>query len=72
MKQCLLGDGIFSHVAWIPDQFAVVGKVIDLRDEKGEWSRGWIVRDVYPQRLKYEYVREHERDYKSQREASDI
>ncbi len=72
MKQCLLTSGTLDLVAWIPDEFAVVGKIIDVRQKDGKWSEGWTVDIVYGPLLSFEYVREHERDYKSQRKASDI
>lgn len=69
MRQCRLTKGRLEKIAWIPIQFAEVGKIIDLNDEG--WSLGWTVQQTYTT-LPTEYVREHERDYKSQRKASDI
>jgi hypothetical protein len=59
-------------VAWIPIDYAKAGMVLDLRQEDGSWSNGWTVGGVFPTRISADYVREHERDYKSQRKASDI
>lgn len=37
-------------VSWIPDQFAVAGKVVKLHSN-GQWEEGWIVRSVGGNRL---------------------
>jgi hypothetical protein len=76
MLQCrlIMQDlgGSWVQTAWIPRKFAVKGKLLDLKNEEGEWSKGWEVIEVFKLDLDYDYVREHERDYKKQREASDI
>lgn len=75
-KQCRMvqrapnGNGLGVHTAWIPEQFAVIGRVLSLKF--GEcWSNDWEVERV-DTRVSEEYVREHERDYKDQRKASDV
>lgn len=74
MRQCSLRHAKDSRecVAWIPTEHAVLGKLIDLKRDTHSWDCGWIVAEVYPLVLLTDYVRDHERDYKSQREASDI
>lgn len=74
MKHCLLTQaGFVNQLAWLPEEYAVKGRVLDLKDrETKEWSRGWVVGTVYEPILDYDYIRDHERDYKTQREASDI
>lgn len=32
-----------GHVAWIPQQFAVKGKIIGLKKKDGSWDEGWEV-----------------------------
>ena len=76
-KQCQLyrprveGSGDF-YTTWIPEEFAKVGKILELKDiHGGSWSPGWRVDAVYS-RMPEEYVRGHERDCLTQRDASDI
>lgn len=38
--------GTVEQTSWIPDKFAVVGKVLKLRDEDGNWENGWIVKSA--------------------------
>lgn len=71
-KQCTLTKGPSSEVAWIPEQFAVQDKylLIDSKDEGDE--NGWQVKVVGANRVDGVYLKEHERNYLTQREASDI
>jgi hypothetical protein len=70
-RQCLVRNLYGDMVTWLPERFAAVGKRVDLKEGR-KWSKGWEVIAVYHQRLSEEYIREHERDHKHQREASDI
>mgnify|MGYP001599709348 FL=1 len=78
MRQCALARGSTMTVAWIPVEFAVPGRMLDLKGQDrmtgdlDKWSCGWMVAQVFATRLPEFYVRDHERDYKHQREASDI
>jgi hypothetical protein len=58
------------HTAWIPEQFAKVGKVLRLKFEEG-WDEGWVVTEVGTQ-MTEEWVMEYSQDYKYQRKASDV
>ena len=71
-KQCTLRHEKTSSVrtSWIPEQFAKEGKILDIKEGE-HWVKGWKVVDVFT-RASEEYVVEHERDYKTQRKASDI
>ncbi len=46
-RQCLLvkntPTGTLSQTSWLPEQFAKVGEVVQLRDCRGLWNNGWIV-----------------------------
>jgi len=64
--QCRMRRGDVHTVAWIPSRFAVVGKYLKLRGENG-----WLVESA-GHTLPTRYVVDHERDYLTQREASDI
>lgn len=56
-RQCRLvkqvGGGSLTHIAWIPGQFARVGKTVSLRTAQGSvtsfegWDSGWLVEAVY-------------------------
>jgi hypothetical protein len=51
-RQCRLNkSGMLDQVSWIPEQFAVLGKVLKLRNEGGEWDDGWVVKNVGDTRL---------------------
>lgn len=76
-KQCALSrprrDAVkyrIRQVSWLPEQFAKKGLVLDLKNVNGEWEEGWRVDEVWTAATQ-EYVREHERDYRHQAEASD-
>jgi hypothetical protein len=61
---------LITYTAWIPEEFASVGKKLRLfRNDC--WQNGWVVVEVGT-KLESQYVFEHERDYVTQREASDI
>lgn len=75
MKQCLLEllaelPKTIRFVVWIPEEYAHEGKVVRLR--KNEAPAVYKIVEVYDVALSVEYVAEHERDYRSQRDASDI
>jgi hypothetical protein len=46
-RQCEVRRGAAIRLTWIPAEYAVKGRVLRLRDN-GEWSDGWVVREVYP------------------------
>lgn len=62
------------HTAWIPEKLAVVGKTVYFgkKEEEPEPDLLWTVASVSDGRVSEEYLAEHERDYKTQRQASDI
>jgi hypothetical protein len=73
--QCVLHRatelGTAIDCAWIPTPFAKKGKVLKIKDSKGEWVNGWIVAEVgaaWPT----DKVINYEMDYRHQREVSDI
>lgn len=54
---------------WIPERFAVAGKVLRLSD--GEtWEDGWVVRAVGPYRMAEEELPDPHRDIKRHRRAT--
>jgi hypothetical protein len=70
MRQCLMTKSGVVQTAWIPEDFAVVGKILDFRSGM-TWERGWKVEIVHEPRLEQGYVRERSQDYKHTRQASD-
>jgi hypothetical protein len=49
-RQCSLKKESSSTISWIPEQFAVLGKVLKLKDDQGVWENGWVVEAVYGRR----------------------
>lgn len=61
-----------SQVAWIPEKYAVLGKSLYFGKKTNNPQELWVVSSVGDVRLSEKYILEHERDYKTQRTASDI
>lgn len=74
-KQCHFASpsegGELQHIAWIPEHLAVVGKKVYFGKKTDKPDRLWTVTSVSG-RISGDYLSEHERDYLTQREASDI
>ncbi len=70
-KQCTMQRGTEGDVAWIPEKFAVEGKYLRIKKD-GTEENGWKVVHVATNRVEGAYLKEHERNYLTQREASDI
>lgn len=66
-KQVVLMKKNVFQTVWIPENFAHKGKFLKIKDEDG-----WEVVSVSQIRLSQEYIETHERDYKYQRQVSDI
>lgn len=65
-------NGYEVTVSWIPPDIAQVGRMVRLRNAASEpWGEGWIVMRVGP-KTAGDIVEANERDYKHQREASDV
>lgn len=41
--QCALQKGNTHHMAWIPEQFANVGRFIKIKKDDDTWEDGWEV-----------------------------
>jgi len=63
--QCKLRRLNTEQTAWIPSQFAVVGKFLRIKNQNG-----WKVISVGGTQTE-DYRRDHERDFRTQRQASD-
>jgi len=64
-------DGEVVHIAWIQEKFAVTGKVVYFGKKTDTPDRLWTVTTVGG-RSDGAYLQAHERDYLTQRQASDI
>lgn len=58
-------------VTWLPEEYAKVGKVLEIEMESGEWENGWAVCEVHT-RKKSKEVAERERDHRKHRSVSDV
>jgi hypothetical protein len=74
-RQCVLrrktATGHEQSTSWIPEPYCVVNKVLQLKNDMGEWTNGWVVMETSDPKPE-EWVHAHERDYKKNRKASDI
>lgn len=67
------GSGVYTEsTAWLPEKVAVVGKHIYFGQKTSDPEKMWKVMTVSSHSQPESYVKAHERDYKTQREASDI
>ena len=46
--QCELKKGNSCQVTKLPEEFAVEGITLKLRDKDKKWDDGWVVSKVYP------------------------
>jgi hypothetical protein len=46
-RQCALRNGNRTTLSWIPERFAVPGKVLRLQRHDGAWDHGWVVEAAY-------------------------
>lgn len=74
-RQCSLErkieNGVEKTTSWIPDVYAKVGDVIQLKQEDGTWINGWKVQTA-SEPLAAPIVEAMSRNYLKQRKASDI
>ena len=75
-KQCVLRSptegGEMVQTAWIPANLAKEGKQVYFGKKSAIPDRLWMVTGVSDPAISEQYLLDHERDYASQREASDI
>lgn len=73
-RQCRLvkrtATGELQQVSWIPDRYAVAGKVVKLREEDGTWDDGWVVRSAGTNRLAADQVPDYHEMSKAHLRAS--
>ena len=66
-RQCTLTMKTVEQVAWIPEEFAIIGKILKINDQDG-----WRVKVVGLHRQSEDYVQDHERDFLGHRKRTDI
>ncbi len=69
--QCIMRRNANEQQAWIPEKFAVVGKLLELRTSHGGWQNGWEVMSVGMVRPSAEVIADA-RDYVKWRSVTDI
>lgn len=75
MRQCRLyrhlPEGRQTQVAWLPEKFAEVGRILKLKDND-VWEDGWVVSSIGTALVSDEIITERSQDYKNTRKASDV
>ena len=61
-----------ERVSYLPLHKAEKGRVVDLKDQDGHWSRGWRVMDDPSGPRPFDVVNARSQDYKKTRKASDV
>lgn len=56
--------------SWIPERFAVVGKVLKLKNSDGEWDDGWVVTLASKTRIADESLPDYHDEIKGHRKAT--
>jgi hypothetical protein len=60
-------------VTWLPERFAVINKILKLKEDDGSWTNGWCVMSVAnSSKMKSSILNDRSQDYKRTRKASDI
>lgn len=57
-------------MTWVPEKFAVMGKVLKLRDDDDVWDNGWVVINCGGNRLAEELVPDYYDLIKGHRQAT--
>jgi len=84
-RQCILQKGNTTKVTWLPEKYAKVGKILELKvflanDDSesdcilkdGGWEDGWKVAKVGTIRLTKEENSSISRDYRYHRKRTDV
>ena len=46
-RQCYLRNQGRFQTSWIPAEFAEVGMILKIKDDRDQWENGWVVEAVY-------------------------
>jgi hypothetical protein len=73
-RQCRLVKklpvGTAHQTSWLPESFAIVGKVLKLRNGAEDWGDGWVVESVSEQKLAEDQLPDPHRQIKDHRKAT--
>jgi len=73
-RQCRLVKklqvGTCHQTSWLPEPFAVVGKVLKLKSTEGKWEEGWVVEAVSQHRRSGDLLPDLHREIKAHRRAT--
>ncbi len=73
-RQCHMAKptktGKWEQTSWIPEKFAVVGKVLKLKDMDGNWDNGWVVETASQTRLADDMLPDYHSEIKGHRKAT--
>ena len=51
-RQCRLvkrlRDGVAVQVSYLPAEYARVGRIVQVRENDGDWDDGWVIRAIGP------------------------
>lgn len=68
-----VGGILQKTTSWIPEKYAIKGKIIKLKDrDTKEWVGDWEVKLVGTKRIDESEIIERSQDFKNQRKGSDI
>lgn len=74
-RQCRLRrsteKGYLETVSWLPDQFAYVNGVVNLKNHDGTWTNGWLITHVGPKR-DGELIEGNSEGWKKHRRRTDV
>lgn len=59
-----------STVSWIPEKFAILNKVLKLKDKDEKWTDGWIVESVGSSILEESQLPDAHKSVKAHRKAT--
>jgi hypothetical protein len=69
-QQCRLRRLNTEQVSFLPQQFAVVGRVLRLKQDDGTWQDGWVVANVHGQSVPPELLSDPHNAIKAHRKAT--
>jgi hypothetical protein len=63
-------EAAWEQTSWIPEEFAVVGKVLKLKNADGIWDNGWIVQTAGQNRVAENMLPDYHSEIKGHRKAT--
>lgn len=72
-KSGITGEtNILEMTSFVPECFAVKGKILKVKNSDGKWSDGWVVKKAYNIVFDLENILKVESQHKNTRKVSDI